>query len=131
MTSLSIPLRGTRTLSPTVAFGLLASILVMLLASSSAPTPLYATYQAQWGFSAITITVVFGVYAVAVLLSLPVFGALSDHVGRRPVLVTAIRCMSITPTRAGRPTAYPVWGLRSARRTLQPACRILLRRIWR
>jgi MFS family permease len=90
MTSLSIPLRGTRTLSPTVAFGLLASILVMLLASSSAPTPLYATYQEEWGFSAITITVVFGVYAVAVLLSLLVFGALSDHVGRRPVLVTAL-----------------------------------------
>ena len=90
MTSLSIPLRATRTLSPTVAFGLLASIMVTLLASSSAPTPLYATYQAQWGFSAITITVVFGVYAVGVLLSLLVFGALSDHVGRRPVLVTAL-----------------------------------------
>jgi predicted MFS family arabinose efflux permease len=90
MASLSIPIRRTRTLSPTVAFGLLTSILVMLLASSSAPTPLYATYQAQWGFSAITITVIFGVYAVAVLLSLLVFGALSDHVGRRPVLVTAL-----------------------------------------
>jgi predicted MFS family arabinose efflux permease len=90
MTSLSIPIRRTRTLSPTVAFGLLTSILVMLLASSSAPTPLYATYQAQWGFSAITITVIFGVYAVAVLLSLLVFGALSDHVGRRPVLITAL-----------------------------------------
>ena len=31
------------------AFGLLTSILVTLLASSSAPTPLYATYQARWG----------------------------------------------------------------------------------
>jgi predicted MFS family arabinose efflux permease len=92
MTSLSIPTSRsrTRTLSPTVAFGLLTSILVVLLASSSAPTPLYASYQAQWGFSAITITVIFGVYAVAVLLSLLVFGALSDHVGRRPVLFTAL-----------------------------------------
>jgi predicted MFS family arabinose efflux permease len=90
MTSLSIPIRRTRTLSPTVAFGLLTSVLFMLLASSSAPTPLYATYQAQWGFSAITITVIFGVYAVAVLLSLLVFGALSDHVGRRPVLLAAL-----------------------------------------
>jgi predicted MFS family arabinose efflux permease len=88
--SLSIPTRRTRTLSPTVTFGLLTSILVMLLASSSAPTPLYATYQAQWGFSAITITVIFGVYAVAVLVSLLVFGSLSDHVGRRPVLITAL-----------------------------------------
>ena len=90
MTSLSIPIRRTRTLSPSVAFALLTSILFMLLASSSAPTPLYATYQAEWGFSAITITVIFGVYAVAVLLSLLVFGALSDHVGRRPVLLTAL-----------------------------------------
>jgi predicted MFS family arabinose efflux permease len=95
MTTLSIPIRRTRTLSPTVAFGLLTSILVMLLASSSAPTPLYATYQAQWGFSAVTITVIFGVYAVAVLLSLLVFGALSDHVGRRPVLITALLIQAV------------------------------------
>lgn len=76
-----------RTLSPRIAFGLLTSILVSLLASSSAPTPLYATYQARWGFSAVTITVIFGVYAVAVLASLLVFGSLSDHVGRRPMLL--------------------------------------------
>ena len=63
---------------------------MLLLASSSAPTPLYATYQAQWGFSDVTITVIFGVYAVAVLLSLLVFGSLSDHVGRRPVLLAAL-----------------------------------------
>ncbi len=78
---------AARTLSPRIAFGLLTSILVSLLASSSAPTPLYATYQARWGFSAVTITVIFGVYAVAVLASLLVFGSLSDHVGRRPMLL--------------------------------------------
>ncbi len=72
------------------AFGLLTSILVTLLASSSAPTPLYATYQARWGFSQVSVTVVFGVYAVAVLLSLLVFGGLSDHIGRRPVLTVAL-----------------------------------------
>lgn len=72
------------------AFALLTSILVTLLASSSAPTPLYATYQARWGFSPVALTVVFGVYAVAVLVSLLVLGALSDHVGRRPVLTVAL-----------------------------------------
>jgi predicted MFS family arabinose efflux permease len=82
--------RIARHLSPTVAFGLLTSILVSLLASSSAPTPLYATYQADWGFSDVTITVIFGVYAVAVLGSLLVFGSLSDHVGRRPMLLGAL-----------------------------------------
>ena len=84
------PRTKARTLSPRVAFGLLTSILVSLLASSSAPTPLYATYQARWGFSAVTITVIFGVYAVAVLASLLVFGSLSDHVGRRPMLLGAL-----------------------------------------
>jgi MFS family permease len=69
---------------------LLASLIVALLAASAAPTPLYAIYQAKWHFTPITTTIVFGVYAVAVLASLLVFGKLSDHLGRRPVLITAI-----------------------------------------
>jgi predicted MFS family arabinose efflux permease len=79
-----------RVLPARIGFGLLTSILVTLLASSSAPTPLYATYQGRWGFSPVTITVIFGVYAVAVLASLLMVGSLSDHVGRRPVLIGAL-----------------------------------------
>ncbi|PRY14099.1 MFS transporter [Kineococcus rhizosphaerae] len=67
-----------------------ASITVTVLASSSAPTPLYATYEREWGFGALTTTVVFGVYALAVLLALLVLGRLSDHLGRRPVLLVAL-----------------------------------------
>jgi MFS family permease len=77
-------------LGPTASLTLLASIVVSLLAASSAPTPLYAVYQREWGFSPITTTVVFGVYALAVLAALLVFGRISDHVGRRPVLFTAL-----------------------------------------
>ncbi|MEP7025208.1 MAG: MFS transporter [Actinomycetota bacterium] len=73
-----------------VAFYLQASIVLFFLAGSSAPTPLYALYQARWGFSPITTTVVFGVYALAVLASLLTVGSLSDHIGRRPVLITAV-----------------------------------------
>jgi len=76
-------------LSTSAAFTLQASIILCFLAGSSAPTPLYAVYQAAWGFSPITITVVFGIYAVAVLGSLLVVGSLSDYIGRRPVLVAA------------------------------------------
>jgi MFS family permease len=75
---------------------LLASITVFFLASSSAPTPLYAVYQARWGFSPITTTVVFGSYALAVLCSLLTVGSLSDHVGRRPVLLAAISLQAAT-----------------------------------
>ncbi|MGH8891415.1 MAG: MFS transporter [Acidothermaceae bacterium] len=78
------------------AFYLQASILVFFLAGSSAPTPLYALYQAKWGFSPITTTVVFGIYALAVLAALLVVGSLSDHVGRRPVLLVAVAAQAVT-----------------------------------
>ncbi|WP_371790644.1 MFS transporter [Streptomyces sp. NBC_01471] len=87
--STAISARGRR-LPPNVALYVLASITVSFLAASSAPTPLYAVYQAEWGFDPITTTVVFGVYAVAVLLGLLTMGKLSDHVGRRPVLLAAL-----------------------------------------
>jgi MFS family permease len=77
-------------LSGRPAIFLLASLIVALLASSSAPTPLYAIYQARWGFSPITTTVVFGVYALAVLAALLTLGKLSDHLGRRPILLAAL-----------------------------------------
>jgi MFS family permease len=72
------------------SLALLASIVVSSLAASSAPTPLYATYASEWHFSPITTTVVFGAYAIAVLLALLVLGRVSDHIGRRPVLVAAL-----------------------------------------
>ncbi|WP_431949032.1 MFS transporter [Actinacidiphila sp. bgisy167] len=72
------------------AFYLLASIVVSFLAGSSAPTPLYAVYQAEWGFGPVTTTLVFGVYAIAVLVALLTMGRLSDHLGRRPVLLGSL-----------------------------------------
>jgi predicted MFS family arabinose efflux permease len=81
---------GSRQLSGRPAVFVLASVIVALLASSAAPTPLYAIYQSRWHFTPITTTVVFGVYAVAVLAALLTLGRLSDHVGRRPVLLTAL-----------------------------------------
>jgi predicted MFS family arabinose efflux permease len=96
----------------------LASVIVALLASSAAPTPLYAIYQAKWHFTPITTTVVFGTYAIAVLVSLLTAGKLSDHLGRRPVLLTAvavhITSLVIFATASGVPallTARVVQGL--------------------
>jgi Major Facilitator Superfamily len=80
---------GPSRISSRASFYLVASITLAFLAGSSAPTPLYALYQAQWGFSSTMLTLVFGVYALAVLASLLVVGRLSDHVGRRPVLIAA------------------------------------------
>ena len=51
-------------------FALHTSILMALLAASSAPTPLYPHYQAQWRLSSLDITVVFSAYALALLIAL-------------------------------------------------------------
>ncbi len=74
----------------TAAFALQVSMLLVFLAASMAPTPLYATYQAQWGFTPTVTTEIFAVYALAVLATLLTVGGLSDHVGRRPVLIAAV-----------------------------------------
>lgn len=80
----------------TAAFYLQASIVLFFLAGSSAPTPLYAVYQAQWGFSPIVITLIFGIYALSVLAALLVVGSLSDYIGRRPVLLSAVLAQAFT-----------------------------------
>lgn len=77
------------------AFWAIAATLICFAAASSAPSPLYVVYQQQWGFSAITLTVVFAVYVLGLLGSLLVVGALSDHIGRRPVMAGAIALESV------------------------------------
>lgn len=108
MSPAGVTLPGRARLSANVAFYLQLSIIVSFLAGSIAPTPLYGVYQAAWGFSPITITVVFGIYAVAVLCALLTAGALSDHLGRRPVLlaatVTQAVAMLLFATAGGVPT---------------------------
>src|SRR3954467_4588143 len=86
----SRPRMSTPRLSRPVAFWLLAATLGVLLLASSAPSPMYVVYQAQWHFSAITLTSVFAIYVVALLGSLVFAGSLSDRVGRRPVLIASL-----------------------------------------
>ncbi|WP_344919482.1 MFS transporter [Streptosporangium oxazolinicum] len=69
---------------------LLALTLTTFMAAASAPTPLYAVYQGYWGFSSSVLTAIFAVYAVSLLMALLTVGSLSDHVGRRPVILGAI-----------------------------------------
>ena len=82
--------RTKRRLSRSMAFAAITAIFVTFMAASSAPSPLYVVYQQQWGFSATTLTVVFAVYVFGLIGSLLVLGALSDYIGRRPVLAAAI-----------------------------------------
>jgi uncharacterized membrane protein YdfJ with MMPL/SSD domain len=49
------------------AFRLVAVMLGFVLLTSAAVSPLYAVYQAQWRFSAATLTAVFAIYAILLL----------------------------------------------------------------
>src|SRR5438874_644619 len=62
-----------------VAFGL-----------STLITPLYLIYQQQFGFSQITLTLIYAAYAIGNIAALLFFGRISDDVGRRPIALSAI-----------------------------------------
>ncbi|MGI4985602.1 MAG: MFS transporter [Janthinobacterium lividum] len=76
--------------SPLRALALLTVTLATFFAASSAPTPLYRLYQEAWGFSPGMLTLVFGIYALSLLLALLTTGPLSDYLGRRPVILAAL-----------------------------------------
>jgi MFS family permease len=85
------PTRRTAPVLPrAVAFWTVTATTAILLAASSAPSPLYPVYQAEFGFSALTLTAIFAVYVLALLVSLLTVGRLSDYLGRRPVLAAGL-----------------------------------------
>ncbi|MBX6384031.1 MAG: MFS transporter [Microbispora sp.] len=57
---------------------------------SNAATPLYVLWQREIGFSKGTLTVVFALYIVGLLVSLLVSGIASDRLGRKAVLLPAL-----------------------------------------
>src|SRR5215469_17169646 len=73
-----------------VAFGAAAVIAFLAFAANAAASPLYRVYEAQFGFSAITLTLLFTVYIVVLLGTLLFLGSLSDYVGRRPLLLAGL-----------------------------------------
>jgi MFS family permease len=73
-----------------VAYALAAGIIGLGLFAAGVPSPLYGIYREAWGFSPEVLTLVYGVYALGVLATLLLAGRLSDEVGRRPVLISAL-----------------------------------------
>ena len=82
--------RQDRLLGGMFPIGAVAACLALMFAGSTLPTPLYAIYQREFGFSELTLTLVYAAYVVGNLFSLLFAGGLSDQVGRRPVVYLAI-----------------------------------------
>jgi MFS family permease len=97
MHSFALPTPAARrTLSPRVAYGLSGAIIGLALFASGTPSPLYGIYRELWGFSPLVLTLVYATYAFGVLASLVLAGRVSDEVGRRPVLLTALGTLLAT-----------------------------------
>jgi len=79
-----------------VAFPLLALILFGLFFAASAPSPLFLVFQREWHFAPASLTLAFAVYALALLATLLIAGSLSDHIGRRPVLMGALLLQTVS-----------------------------------
>ena len=87
---------SSRTLSPRLAYALVAAVIGLALFASGTPSPLYSTYASLWGFSSVTLTLIYSTYAFGVLASLVLAGRISDQWGRRPVLLVSLGTLLVT-----------------------------------
>lgn len=74
----------------TVGFVGISAAMVAILIAAGSPTPLLPIYERQWNFAPWMLTLAFGVYALALLVAILVIGSLSDHIGRRPLMIGAL-----------------------------------------
>src|SRR5438270_13615605 len=73
-----------------VWFWAVAFAFTVVMAFTTAPTPLWSLFAERDRFSSLTITLVFASYAVAVALSLFLAGHLSDWYGRLRVVALGL-----------------------------------------
>lgn len=71
-------------------FWVVAAAFTVVMAFTTAPTPLWSLFAQHDRFSSLTITIAFAAYAVAVALSLFLAGHLSDWFGRRRVVALGL-----------------------------------------
>jgi MFS family permease len=72
------------------AFWILAALILVSVASSAVPSPIYPVYAAEWHLTPLMLTGVFAIYVGGLLVSLLTAGSLSDHVGRKPMLAAGL-----------------------------------------
>jgi MFS family permease len=67
-----------------------AADIAVMFGGSTLLTPLYVIYQQQFGFTKITLTLVYAAYVVGNLVALFLFGGISDRIGRRAASLPAL-----------------------------------------
>ena len=90
MTSYAQTITRDHELGGRAAKAAVSAMIAALFAGSTALTPLYVIYKQAFGFSQVTLTLVYAVYVVGNLAALLFFGRVSDVIGRRPVALAAM-----------------------------------------
>ena len=72
------------------AIGAISAMIGALFAGSTIVTPLYIMYSHAFGFSQISLTLIYAAYVIGNLCALLMFGHLSDQVGRRPMALASM-----------------------------------------
>jgi predicted MFS family arabinose efflux permease len=79
-----------RTLPAGLALAGTAIAFTSLYLAAGSLTPLLVVYRLTWKFPPSMLTLAFAAYAIGFLAAVLVLGSLSDHIGRRPVLIAAL-----------------------------------------
>jgi MFS family permease len=89
-----------------VELAAVAGKLGVMFVGATLPTPLYPLYREAFGFSAVTLTLIYATYDLGNLAALLFFGPLSDQIGRRatslPLLRSALPAPPFSPQRRAR-----------------------------
>jgi len=89
------PGRARRVLSTRASFWAAAAVVVIALWASGAPSIIYPVYVAEWALTPIVITAIFAVYPITLVITLIIFGGISDYVGRRATLLAGLGAMAL------------------------------------
>ncbi len=78
------------TMSRKLGFFFISFVFLVNMFGTTLPTPLYPLFQQRYSFGVLMVTVVFAIYAFGVIAGLLLFGAVSDEIGRKPVLAVGL-----------------------------------------
>ncbi|MGW0857349.1 MFS transporter [Streptomyces sp. NPDC002690] len=79
-----------RAVPDSLGIWLVVAAFAVTMMGTTLPTPLYALYQEEFGFSTLMITLIFATYAVGVVVALLCCGHVSDQIGRRRTLLPGL-----------------------------------------
>jgi MFS family permease len=79
-----------RTLGKQASFWVATAVVAHTIWTSATPALTYPLYAAEWGLTTFATTAIFAIYPVFVVLTLVIFGNVSDFIGRRETMLLGL-----------------------------------------